>query len=169
VTVYPANPSGTLNEAPTATINVGVVDGGVTLYGVGVDASGKIYVATPGSIFVYAANPVGAVTTPIATIAGSNTELAEIHNFAFDAAGRIYVTDNVHGILIFPPSPTGTLNEAPVANIPRNATTGLFYPGASGSIPAERSTRSTRPSPRQEVGGGWCRGGAFWSERNPEG
>jgi hypothetical protein len=42
------------------------------------------------------------------------------------------VTDNVHGILVFPPSPTGTLNEAPVANIPPNATTGLFYPGGIG-------------------------------------
>jgi sugar lactone lactonase YvrE len=139
VTVYPANPSGTLNEAPTATINVGASNGGVALYGIAVDASGKIYVASPGIIFVYAANPVGTVTTPIATITGSNTSLAEIHTFAFDAAGRIYVTDNVHGILVFPPNPSGTVNEAPVANIPRNGTTGLSYPwgialDASGKI-----------------------------------
>jgi serine/threonine-protein kinase len=128
VTVYPANPVGTLNEAPTATINVGAIDGGVTPYGVGVDATGKIYVATPGEIFVFAANPVGTVTTPIATISGSNTLLAEIHNFAFDVTGRIYVTDNVRGILVFAPNPSGALNEAPVANIPRNGTTGLSYP-----------------------------------------
>jgi sugar lactone lactonase YvrE len=128
VTVYPANPLGTLNEAPTATINVGASDGGVALYGVGVDATGKIYVATPGLILVYAANPAGTVTAPIATISGSNTLLAEIHNFAFDASGRIYVTDNVHGILVFPANPSGTLNEAPVANIPRSATSGLSYP-----------------------------------------
>ena len=38
VTVYPPNPIGTLNEAPTATIMVN--NGGVTLYGMGVDASG---------------------------------------------------------------------------------------------------------------------------------
>jgi hypothetical protein len=54
--------------------------------------------------------------------------LAETHSFAFDANQRIYVTDNVHGILVFAPNPSGALNEAPVANIPRNATTGLFYP-----------------------------------------
>jgi sugar lactone lactonase YvrE len=126
VTVYAANPVGTLNEAPTATIDVN--NGGVTLYGIGVDASGKIYVAYPGAIQVYAADPVGTVTTPIATIIGSNTDLAEVHNIAFDASGRIYATDNVHGIVVFAPNPSGTLNEAPVANIPRNATTGLSYP-----------------------------------------
>jgi sugar lactone lactonase YvrE len=137
VTVYPPNPTGTLNEAPTATINVN--NGGVTLYGMGVDASGKIYVAYPGTIVVYAAHPVGTVTTPIATITGSNTHLAEVHSIAFDAAGRIYATDNVYGIDVFAPNPVGTLNEAPVANIPRNATTGLSYPwgialDASGKI-----------------------------------
>jgi sugar lactone lactonase YvrE len=137
VTVYPPNPTGTLNEAPTATINVN--NGGVTLYGMGVDASGKIYVAYPGTIEVYAAHPVGTVTTPIATITGSNTHLAEVHSIAFDAAGRIYATDNVYGIDVFAPNPVGTLNEAPVANIPRNTTTTLSYPwgialDASGKI-----------------------------------
>jgi beta-lactam-binding protein with PASTA domain len=137
VTVYPPNPLGTLNEAPTATINV--ENGGVTLYGMALDASGNIYVAYPGTIEVYAANPTGTVTTPLATITGSNTHLAETHSIAFDASGRIYVTDNVYGIVVFAPNPIGTLNEAPVANIPRNSTTGLSYPwgigiDASGNI-----------------------------------
>jgi sugar lactone lactonase YvrE len=126
VTVYPPNPIGTLNEAPTATIDVN--SGGVTLYGLGVDATGKIYVAYPGAIAVYAAHPAGTVTTPIATITGSNTHLAEVHSFAFDASGRIYETDNVYGINVFAANPVGTLNESPVANIPRNATTTLNYP-----------------------------------------
>lgn len=126
ITVYPPNPIGTLNEAPTGTIDV--ENGGITLYGLGVDATGKIYAAYPGTIVVYAANPTGTVTTPIATIAGSNTQLAEVHDIAFDAAGRIYAADNVYGIDVFAPNPSGTLNEAPVANIPRNATTTLSYP-----------------------------------------
>src|SRR5581483_3855508 len=137
ITVYAPNPVGTLNEAPLATITVN--DGGVTLYGIGVDPSGRIYAATPGEIFVYAANPVGNVSTPIATISGSNTHLAEIHSFAFDAAQRIYVTDNVYGIDVFAANPSGAMNEAPVANIPRTSTTELSYPwrigiGASGKI-----------------------------------
>jgi sugar lactone lactonase YvrE len=47
---------------------------------------------------------------------------------AFDASGRIYETDNVYGINVFAANPSGTLNEAPVANIPRNSTTTLNYP-----------------------------------------
>jgi sugar lactone lactonase YvrE len=137
VTVYAPNPTGTLNETPTATINVN--NGGVTLYGIGVDATGRIYVAYPGTIAVYAAHPVGTVTTPIAVIAGSNTHLAETHSIAFDAAGRIYETDNVYGINVFAANPVGNLNEAPIANIPRNSTTTLSYPwgialDASGRI-----------------------------------
>jgi hypothetical protein len=63
---------------------------------------------------------------PIATIAGGNTHLADTHSIAFDAAGRIYETDNVYGINVFAPGANG--NVAPVANIPRNSTSGLSYP-----------------------------------------
>jgi len=130
VTVYPPISAGILNEAPTATINVN--NGGVTLYGMGIDASGKIYVAYPGTIAIYAANPSGTVnSSPITTISGSNVKLAETHSIAFDAAQRVYVTDNVYGIEVYPPvpsTPSGNLNEAPIANIPRNSTTGLNYP-----------------------------------------
>ena len=58
--MYPPNPSGTVNEAPLATIggsNTGLSDP----IGVAFDASGKIYVTNyvGNSITVYAANPSG--------------------------------------------------------------------------------------------------------------
>ena len=78
VTVYAANPSGTLNEAPLATIsgsNTGInAPDGVTL-----DAAGKIYVANFGNntITVYAANPSGTLNiAPLATIGGGSTALS---------------------------------------------------------------------------------------------
>lgn len=140
VTVYPPNPLGTLDEAPIATIDVTTNNGGLLIYGMNVDASGRIYVAYPGGIVVYAANPRGTVTTPIATITGSNTMLAEVHDVGFDASGRIYATDNVWGIDVFAPNPSGTVNEAPVARIPRDGTTTLSYPWGVFVSPAGRIT-----------------------------
>jgi hypothetical protein len=75
ITVYAANPSGTLNVAPLAKIagsNTGL--SGPT--SVAVDAGGLIYVGNSGgsSINVYAANPNGTLNeAPVATITGSNT------------------------------------------------------------------------------------------------
>jgi hypothetical protein len=77
ITVYAANPSGTLNVAPLAKIagsNTGL--SGPT--SVAVDAGGLIYVGNSGgsSINVYAANPNGTLNeAPVATITGSNTGL----------------------------------------------------------------------------------------------
>lgn len=131
ITVYPAHPLGTLNEAPVATIDVtsGTSGNCYPGYGIGVDLVGRIYSACPGSFVVYAANPSGTVTTPIAMISTSTgLPIAEVHHFAFDANDRIYVTDNVSGITVFAPNPSGTTAEAPVARIPRDATTTLNYP-----------------------------------------
>jgi len=132
ITVYPANPVGTLNEAPIATIDVNASTGGGCFpgYGIGVDGTGKIYSACPGEFVVYAANPSGTVTTPpIATVSSSTgLPIAEVHHFAFDASGRIYVTDNVSGITVWAANPMGTVSEAPLARIPRDATTTLNYP-----------------------------------------
>ena len=88
ITVYAANPSGTLNEAPLGTIT-GSSTGLNGPTSVAVDPSGLIYVANAGSIgngvsnpgnnsiTVYAANPNGTLNeAPIATIAGSNTGLS---------------------------------------------------------------------------------------------
>jgi hypothetical protein len=82
ITVYAANPSGTLNEAPLATIS-GSSTGLVAPTAVALDASGKIYVANANSsITVYGPNPSGTLNeAPIATIAGSNTGLSSSNAF----------------------------------------------------------------------------------------
>jgi hypothetical protein len=124
ITVYAANPFGTLNEAPVATIS-GSNTGLVAPAEIAVDASGKIYVADGNSIYVYAANPSGTLNeAPLATITGSNTGLGGflgITGLALDASGKIYVSSNsgsaFPSILVFPANPSGTLNEAPIATI----------------------------------------------------
>jgi beta-lactam-binding protein with PASTA domain len=93
ITVYAANPSGTLNEAPVATI-AGSSTGLNAPTSVAVDASGLIYVGNGGgSITVYAANPNGTLNeAPIATITGSNTGLS--------TAGAPLFTQPVLGIAV---------------------------------------------------------------------
>jgi hypothetical protein len=147
VTVYAANPSGTLNEAPIATItgaNTGL--NGPT--SIALDASGKIYVTSyAASVTVYSANPSGTLNEgPLATIAGGNTQLTSPYGIAVDAAGTIYVANELGGnnvglsgsITTYAANPSGTLNETPVAEIIGN-TTGLNDPigvavDASGEI-----------------------------------
>ena len=77
IDVYAANPTGTLDEAPLATISGSntALDGPAFL---ALDPSGRIYVTKPStaSILVYGAAPSGAVNeAPLATIHGSNTGL----------------------------------------------------------------------------------------------
>ncbi len=132
VNVYPANPSGTLNEAPSAMI-AGSNTGMHLPNGVALDASGKIYVTNenPDSITVYAANPSGVLNeAPLATIAGSNTGLNTPQGIAVDTAGRIYVVNDsplfgapAPSITVYAANPSGTLNEAPLATIAGSATT----------------------------------------------
>jgi sugar lactone lactonase YvrE len=119
ITVYAANPSGMLVEAPLATISGGAtgLSGADNL---GLDASGKIYVAVPNnSITVYAANPSGTLNeAPLATIIGSNTQLTEPFGVAVDASGKIYVTNTAYpSITFYAANPIGTLNETPLAEI----------------------------------------------------
>jgi hypothetical protein len=92
VTVYPAGSSG--NAAPMATIS-GANTGLLNPFGIALDSANRIYVAnglgtTTPSVTVYAAGSNGNVA-PIATIAGSNTGLADPSGVAVDAVGRIYV------------------------------------------------------------------------------
>lgn len=129
ILVFAANPSGSLNEAPVATIPVG----GQVSGGIAVDSSGKIYVgitSNTGAIDVFAPVPAAGGTlneAPLATITGSNTGFSQsVGVIALDASSRIY-TASAGGIGIFAANPSGTLNEAPVAMIAGN-NTGLESP-----------------------------------------
>ena len=143
ITVYPGNPSGTLNEAPLATI-IGNKTGLNAPVGIAVDASGRIYVANFGaaSITVYPANPCGTLNeAPVATITGSNTTLVNPIGVALDASGKIYVSNALSSslgsgsgtIVDFPANPSGTLNEAPLSHTSLPAPEGLALDG-SGNI-----------------------------------
>jgi len=140
VTVYAANPSGTVNAAPIAMI-VGPNTGMNLPTGIALDASGKIYVAdgNTASILVYAANPSGTLNeAPIATIAGSNTQLANPFGIAFDGTGHVYVSNTgvANGsITVYAPNPSGTLNEAPIAEI-IGSNTGLVFPQGVAVAPS---------------------------------
>jgi sugar lactone lactonase YvrE len=128
ITVYAANPSGTLDETPLGEIigsNTGLNDP----IGVAVDASGNICVVNFGgpsgsNVIVYAPNPSGVQNeVPFATIVGSATGLGTSTAIALDSAGKIYISNsygggnNIGAITVFPANPGGTLNEAPAGTI----------------------------------------------------
>lgn len=128
ITVYAANPSGTLDETPLGTI-AGTNTGLDEPFGIAVDAAGKIYVAdelggSSGSITVYPANPSGTLNeTPLATIAGSSTALGNPLGIAVDASGKIYATNSLPStVTVYVANPSGTVNEAPLATIGGSAT-----------------------------------------------
>ncbi len=131
ISVFAPNPSGTVNETPVASIT-GSNTGLLEPVGLGLDASGRIYVLNTGTasvaptITVYAASPSGSLNeAPIATIAGSNTGLASDYTsaLAVGSDGSIYVpVASVNEILAFPANPSGTLNEAPKGIITGSAT-----------------------------------------------
>jgi sugar lactone lactonase YvrE len=152
VTVYAANPSGTLNVSPVATIT-GQDTELDDPYGVALDASGRIYITNPSgnpsdsSITVYAANPSGTLNeAPVATISGSNTGLYLPYGVALDSSGRIYAGNTDGTITVYAANPLGTLNEAPVATITGNAGLGAVLGIAldrSGNIYATNNYSST--------------------------
>jgi hypothetical protein len=135
VFVYSAigSSTGTLNEAPTATISGG--DTGLNFpEGIALDSSGKIYVADdgasgngPGSLFVYPA--IGSSTgllneAPTASITGGSTGLSYPYGITLDSSRNIYVANQGNNggsksVVIYPAlgSSTGTLNESPTATI----------------------------------------------------
>jgi sugar lactone lactonase YvrE len=147
VTIYAANPNGTMNAAPIGTI-AGASTGLHGPSGIAVDASGNIYVANSlnglsaldNSITVYPANPSGLVTeSPAATITGTATGLDRPQGVAVDATGKIYVANGLSSsITVYAPNPSGTIDEAPLATI-AGPNTGLSGPDgialdASGNI-----------------------------------
>jgi sugar lactone lactonase YvrE len=141
VTVYPplGSSTGTLNEAPTATIS-GNSTGLVTPWGIALDSSNNIDVADNGAASVFVYPPLGSSTGPLneaptATISGSNTSLSKPYGIVLgssgDISGDIYVVnDTPPSVITYPPlgSSTGPLNEAPSAAISASVTTGLFVP-----------------------------------------
>ena len=137
ITVYAANPSGTMNEAPLATIS------GTNTFlsdpiGLTVDGSGNIYVANEaGSILVFPAIPALGGTLnelPAADISGPATGLRTPYDIALDAAGKLYVADSTGGssgsgaIDVFAANPSGFIAPAPLATI-TGSSTGLNGPG----------------------------------------
>jgi hypothetical protein len=110
ITVYAANPHGTLNEAPLATVTLAVgninVPGPFVVqgfpFGIAIDASGKMYVAggnfatgaADGNVAVYAANPSGTFSaTPLGTVDALSANGAFSSDFAgvaVDATTKIY-------------------------------------------------------------------------------
>lgn len=139
VTVYPAGSDG--NIAPMAVIS-GSQTGLALPLGIAVDSEGNIYVGNlntantknstfnvaDGSITVYAPGSKGNVA-PIATIAGSNTDLIDIEGIALDSLGNLYTvgceTVYCFGVNVYPLGSNG--NVAPAAVI-FGADTGLVFP-----------------------------------------
>jgi len=141
VFVYAANPSGTMNETPLATI-AGSNTGLDQPQGIAVDASGKIYVANDvpnsgsagiltagGYITVYAANPSGTLNeTPLATLTPAVQQTGGVlpgfpSGITLDSSGNIYLATGDYGeggggsVLVFPPNPSGTVTESPTGTI----------------------------------------------------
>jgi sugar lactone lactonase YvrE len=142
VFVYPAlgNSTGTLNEAPTASISGDSTELS-TPAGIAVDSSGKIYVADSGaaSVFVYPAlgSSTGTLNeAPTASISGGSTELSSPAGIAVDSSGNIYVADSgAKSVFVYPAlggsgwvsgSPA-TYTVAPTASI-SGSSTGLTSP-----------------------------------------
>jgi sugar lactone lactonase YvrE len=133
ILVFAGNLSGTVNVAPLATI-VGGNTGLNNPLGIALDSSGQIYIAnsTANGVSVFAANPSGTLNeTPVATIAGSNTTLTAPAGLGLDSTGKVYVANGSgdNAITVYAASPSGTMNEAPVATI-TGGNTGLNNPGS---------------------------------------
>jgi hypothetical protein len=122
VTVYAANPVGNITTAPIADI----VGSNVKLSGphdLALDSAGNIYVANGGdfggpyadTVTVFSAGATGNAT-PLATISGSNTTFNNVNGISLDAAGKIYVGNQLV-IDVFAANPVGALNQAPIASI----------------------------------------------------
>ncbi len=140
VTVYASGQTGNVNAAPLGTI-AGSKTGLTNPVALAVDSGGRIYVLNQatqqsgvGQVLVFAPNPRGTLNeAPVATIAGSNSGLSAVNDYAglaLDSSGRIYVTSpSPPSVLVYSANPVGTLNESPIATI-TGSNTGLTDPQA---------------------------------------
>jgi hypothetical protein len=110
--------------------------------GVGVDGTGKVYVADAlaNQILVYAARANGDVA-PVQVIGGSQTGLTSMCNLSLGADGNLYVSNQFSGsaggydVLVFPMSGSGniaplrTLQTGPYGYAITLDTTGQLYAG----------------------------------------
>jgi len=137
VTVYAANPSGTLNEAPLGTIT-GANTGLGNPNGIAVDSSGNIYVANANlfttvghasTVTVYPANPRGTLNeAPIATITEPFQDITDADGaadkgVALDACGNVYVTDYTNSgdfVSVYAANPRGAVSGPPLATMTVN-------------------------------------------------
>jgi sugar lactone lactonase YvrE len=153
ITVYAGNVSGTVAEAPFATIIDNSSNSLLGVSGIALDASGKIDVANPGSdsVSIFAANPSGNLNeAPLARITGTNTGLSESAGVSLDASGTIYVANTVGSITVYAANPSGTLNETPLATI-TGPTSEVVSPHG---IAVDASGKIYTPGDDQFVGGG---------------
>jgi sugar lactone lactonase YvrE len=126
VTAYPLGSSG--NIAP---LSPGTGSSATKLYhpsGIARDSNGNLYATNASSIdsvTVYAASATGDAS-PIATIQGGNTLLADPHGIALDSKGNIYVANqSISSITVFAAGSNGDVG--PTATITGSAT-GLANP-----------------------------------------
>ena len=138
VLIFPpvGSATGTLNEAPTASI-VGSNTGIGLPVGVTLDPSNNIYVSNGVGVSIFP--PLGASTGPLneaptAAIEGSLTSEASPYIVALDSNLNIYLTNGgsqgvAPKVTVYPPlgGSTGTLNEKPTATI-TGSNTGLTMP-----------------------------------------
>ena len=169
VIVFPAlgSSTGALNEDPTATI-AGSSTGLAFPGGIALDSSRNIYVANcstleeggctasdGNSVMVYP--PLGAGTgklneAPTATISGTNTGLNQPLGVTLDSTNKIYVAIQASSTLsIFPAlgASTGTLNEAPSADIGSNLSSpaGIALDSSGNIYVADNGTSSIKVYP----------------------
>ena len=120
LTVYAANPSGSVSSAPLAT----ATDGIDSPQGVVLDGTGRVYVSNGGTPSVTVYSPYPALTK-IATISGNTAGLCSPGELTLDSGGRIYVADQCNNaVYVFAANPVGSVNAAPVATI-QGPNTGL--------------------------------------------
>jgi 6-phosphogluconolactonase (cycloisomerase 2 family) len=121
VTMYAANPSGAMNEAPLTTLsgtNTGLNNPECLV----LDSTSRLYVANYGatSVTIYAAGANGN-QAPVTTISGTGTGLASPHGIALDASGKIYVVNyTTPSVTVYASGATGAAT--PSATIAGTAT-----------------------------------------------
>jgi sugar lactone lactonase YvrE len=125
LTVYRAGSSG--DAVPTTTITSNFI--GIDFAsGIALDSTGNIYVANEfggpwddGTVTIYSAGSY-ATSSPIATIAGGNTELSNPIGIALDSGDNIFVLNDDNAITVYPAGSAGDVMPQATINIDTNGT-----------------------------------------------